>query len=154
CRFGVTRVRIVDRAVMRIATKSCALATAERLFAVRVIGLSGPAHHSGPTMDEPTARNHYRGTFRKQDFGGKTCRHVPCRCREAVHRRRQTMRIAFLVVPCAIIGAVSGCGPLGGTTGTAGELGNGVFQYDCAGPSDPACDAGPGPIPVPKGIAV
>src|SRR5262249_40984728 len=118
-----------------------AIGTTERPFAARVIDLSGPPRRGGGVMDEPTSRKRTRAEQVEQDFDDSSSRHVPCRSRGTPHRRRQSMQRILLVVPCVVAAVLSSaCGPLGGTMGTAGELGNGVFSYACTGASDATCD--------------
>jgi hypothetical protein len=43
--------------------------------------------------------------------------------------------------------ALSACGSLGESSGREGDLGNGVFAYNCQDPSDPTCPVGKTSIP-------
>lgn len=59
----------------------------------------------------------------------------------------------FSALAVALLAA--GCGPIGpSTSGTQGELGNGLFSYGCDSDSDPVCDTGDGAHTMPKAVAV
>lgn len=50
------------------------------------------------------------------------------------------MRILPCPALCVLALAVTACAPFGGTPGTTGDLGNGIFSYKCSSDSDPVCD--------------